>query len=137
MELKVNVGNNNMSTILIIEDDQIIRELYCVLLEEHIIVEAENSNDALNLATKHQPDLIITDLCIPDSRGNMPEQGNAFELVRALRKNNSKAKILVCSGLCYDRQIQTYAIVAGANASLPKNGSINAFTQTVDLVLTN
>ncbi|MBK7996325.1 MAG: response regulator [Blastocatellia bacterium] len=124
-----------MSTILIIEDDQTICELYSTVLKEHVILQATNTNDAIEAAIQHQPDLILTDLRVPDINGFFPKQNHTFEFLKNLRKADGKAKIIVCSGLCYDQQIQNSVLVAGADFSLPKNGSIKALKKAVDHAL--
>lgn len=124
-----------MSIILIIEDDQTICELYSTVLKEHVILQATNTNDAIEAAIEHQPDLILTDLRVPDINGFFPKQNHAFEFLKNLRKADGKAKIIVCSGLCYDQQIQNSVLVAGADFSLPKNGSIKALKKAVDHAL--
>lgn len=124
-----------MPRVLIVEDDKLLRELYCTILKEHTIFEAETSNQAISLTLQHQPDLIVTDLSIPDSNGTLPKESSSFEIISMLRRINDKVKIIVCSGLCCDSYIQQQAIIAGANLSLPKGISIKTLKQTINQFL--
>ncbi|HRE48042.1 MAG TPA: ATP-binding protein [Aggregatilineales bacterium] len=58
-------------TILIVEDEVNARHLMHEILEGagHIVVDAENSREALSMATSILPDLIILDLQLPDASG--------------------------------------------------------------------
>ncbi len=61
-----------MPTILIVDDEEDIRELIAVNLlrgEEYKILEAGNGLEALQLARKKRPDLVILDLMLPEMNG--------------------------------------------------------------------
>jgi len=61
-----------MPTILIVDDEQDIRELIIVNLvreEPYKVVEAANGLEALELARKERPDLVILDLMLPEKDG--------------------------------------------------------------------
>ncbi|MCW8882542.1 MAG: response regulator [Sedimenticola sp.] len=59
------------NTILLLEDDQPLREYYSLNLEanNYEVIQAENSEQIIELIEKHQPALIITDLVMPDHDG--------------------------------------------------------------------
>ena len=60
-----------MNKILVIEDEQSIRDLICELLdlEGYQVVEAENGLVGLDLANSTKPDLIICDIMMPELDG--------------------------------------------------------------------
>ena len=59
------------NTILMLEDDQPLREYYSSRLEaqHYSVVQAENSKHIVELIEQHNPALIITDLVMPDHDG--------------------------------------------------------------------
>ena len=67
--------------ILIIDDDNKLREAIADTLDvfHYRIITADNSEDGLNLARKHGPDVILCDVVLPDAAG--------FDTVTALRAN--------------------------------------------------
>lgn len=61
-----------MKTILLADDEENILLLTSILFEEqgYTIIKANNGEEALELAKKHHPDLIITDLLMPKMTGH-------------------------------------------------------------------
>ena len=61
----------NPKKILIADDEPDILEIiqYNLQSEGHVIFTAKNGNEALDLAKKHQPDLIILDIMMPSKNG--------------------------------------------------------------------
>jgi len=57
-----------MATILIVDDDAIIRTFLCRILEEegHEVREAANGHIALTMYRQDQADLVITDILMPE-----------------------------------------------------------------------
>ena len=74
-----------MSLILVVDDDGDLRALYTELLEEqgHQVVGAPDGLAALELASRHKPELVLTDWHMPRMDG--------IELCKALRRN-----VLLC-----------------------------------------
>ena len=74
------VEGSNRQTILLVEDYKDSREMTRFLLEslEYRVLEARHGKEALELALREQPDLILTDFNLPDIDG--------LVLVRRLRK---------------------------------------------------
>jgi two-component system cell cycle response regulator len=77
------------ATILVVDDTLTNRELMCSILEPsgYNVITASGVREALALARKHAPDLIVSDL-------HMPEQ-NGFDLVRAVRSDAQLRRIKV------------------------------------------
>ena len=61
-----------MNNILIIEDNQEVRENTAELLElsNYTVLTASNGYIGYELAKKHQPDLILCDMMMPETNGN-------------------------------------------------------------------
>ncbi|MES2126892.1 MAG: response regulator [Pseudomonadota bacterium] len=60
-----------MATIILLEDDEFLSELYNVHLHEagYTVVTASNSRGVVELVARHAPVLLITDLVMPDHEG--------------------------------------------------------------------
>ena len=60
-----------MTTILVIEDERLLRENLLNLLEfeGYVALEAEDGQQGLDLATEHHPDLVICDIAMPVMNG--------------------------------------------------------------------
>jgi CheY-like chemotaxis protein len=60
-------------TVLVADDSPIIRKMLCQIFEEEddydLCAEATNGQEAIDLAIKHRPDLIILDLSMPLMNG--------------------------------------------------------------------
>ena len=69
-ELTDKITDVNKNTILLVEDNKPLRKFMKDLLKEkYNILEAENGKIALNMAIKHLPDLIVSDVVMPVMAG--------------------------------------------------------------------
>lgn len=81
--------------LLIADDEPMIREGLATIIESfdlplHIVAKAKNGLEALQLAKRHQPQLILTDICMPKLSG--------LDFIRALRQSHRETKIIILSG---------------------------------------
>ena len=78
--------------ILVIDDDEVIRSLLRDLLERdgYVVMEAENGKIGLKLLCEKSPDLVITDIIMPEKEG--------IEVIRELRRDFPDVKIIAISG---------------------------------------
>lgn len=92
-----------MAKIMLVEDDNNLREIYGARLgaEGHTIVSAKDGEEALALAVKEKPDLIISDVMMPRISGfdmldilrNAPETKNTkIIMMTALSQAEDKAR---------------------------------------------
>lgn len=83
-----------IQTALIIDDDEILRELLCAMLTRmgYTVVVAENGNKAIETAESWEGDIdvAIMDLFLPDIRGD--------KVCPRIIKKHPKVKIIVMSG---------------------------------------
>lgn len=81
-----------MPKILLIDDDEQIRSaLKLVLISSgYEVIEASNGSGVESIYQHHQPDLIITDLLMPEKEG--------LEVIMELRRINDQVKIIAMSG---------------------------------------
>jgi DNA-binding response OmpR family regulator len=99
-------------TILICEDDQHLRQLIRVVIgEDFRFVEAYDGDEAVELALKHRPDLVILDFMLPKRSGS--------DVLTAIRKElpPEETQVIVVSAW---PDADEAAVAAGADAFLPK-----------------
>lgn len=82
-----------MITILIVEDSKSIRETVAIIFRELKVkvIEADNGNQAVQYLAVEKPNLVITDIIMPEMNG--------YELCRWMRKNpqTQDIPVLICS----------------------------------------
>jgi len=97
-------------TILVVEDEQMVRELVCSLLQGHgyHILEAETGAEALEIWRTHKDriDLVLTDLVMPD-------RINGRELAEKLWKDRPDLKVIFTSGYSADVVGKELVLVVG------------------------
>lgn len=101
-------------TLLIIDDTASIFAFFHAFLgEEYEILFARHGEEGQNIATNHQPDLILLDVMMPEING--------FELCRRLKKNALTAHIPVMFISILDHEDDMIkGLEAGAIDYLPK-----------------
>ena len=112
--------------VLVADDDLSIRLLIEDILEQsgYRVELAEDGRDALRRVRQNPPDLIITDLVMPDMDGN--------ELIRTLGKSNPDIPVLAMSGGRSETQVyMRIAEVLGARALILKPFDIDVLLQSV------
>jgi len=122
-----------MSTrILIADDHSITREGLKVLLNKkdhfEVIAEAENGRAAVNLARKHQPDVVVMDI-------NMPEL-NGVDASRQILSELPQTKIIALS-MYSDRSYVKGMLQAGVSGYLLKNCAFEELSKAILTVMRN
>lgn len=120
-----------MARILVIDDNEAVRTLIRIVLVGmgHSVVEACDGAEGLALYPGTAPDLVITDMVMPNKCG--------IEVVRTLRAKNPRAKIIAVSGgalMDPDNTLHA-AQLAGASRILAKPFGLRLLTDTVNAVL--
>ena len=54
-----------MTKILLADDNEDLRKLYCLMLTEFTVIQAENGQEAVTIFKKHKPDLVLMDILMP------------------------------------------------------------------------
>ncbi len=82
----------DMKRILIVDDNLMMRKLIRNIFtnEDYDIVEAENGIEGLDIARRHEIDLVITDIIMPVMEG--------LELIMHLKRDFPEIKIIAISG---------------------------------------
>ncbi|OYT17136.1 MAG: response regulator [Bacteroidetes bacterium 4572_77] len=78
--------------ILLIDDDLHFREMFAELLKrnDYEVFEISDGRYAINKYNEHKPDIVITDIIMPEKEG--------IETILDLRRKDPKMKIIAISG---------------------------------------
>ncbi len=113
-------------TVLIVEDNELNMKLFHDLLEAHgyATLEARHGIEALALARKHRPDLILMDIQLPEISG--------LEVTKQLKDDESLRHIPVVAVTAFAMKGDEERILAGGcEAYLSKPISVGKFIETV------
>lgn len=101
------------ATILFVEDNAEVRSAVGEMLRAlgYTVLEADRPSEALRLAAAHKPDLLLTDVVLPEMRG--------AELARALALLHPDIQVLFTSGFTENTIIEQHELQPGV-AFLPK-----------------
>ena len=111
--------------ILLVDDHAVVRAGVCRLRATEVnvsILEAESSQEALEVCRRERPDLIILDLNLPGSSG--------LELLRQLVQVDKAVKILVLS-MHSEPVYAARALQAGARGYISKSAAAEEFVEAV------
>jgi CheY-like chemotaxis protein len=80
-----------MLTVLLIEDEPEMRQVLARALgRRYRVVEAESGDEGLEALRRHRPDLVVTDIIMPDRDG--------IETIREIQEAAPGTKIIAISG---------------------------------------
>jgi DNA-binding NtrC family response regulator len=103
-----------MANILVIEDDRCFRRLLVKILgrEGHVVHEAADGVEGLAHCRRYRPDLVITDIVMPEKEG--------IETILELAREYPGLPVLAISGAACAPMYLRAATALGSAASLPK-----------------
>jgi CheY-like chemotaxis protein len=121
-----------MARILVIDDDPDVRLLTKVMLESagHEVVLAANGREGLEAHRRHGPDVVVTDLFMPDKEG--------IETIAELQRDCPGARIIAMSGGGRSANSARYLSMAttlGVGAVLSKPFDSRTLLAAVDRLL--
>jgi len=115
-----------MPSILVIEDEaDLLDDLTTILqLEDYQVSGASRGHEGVEYAFQHQPDLIISDIKLPDLTG--------LELIQRLKGDprTSKTSIIIITAHA-DPNLQKACLAAGASFFLQKPFDVEKFLEMV------
>ncbi len=116
-----------MKRILIVEDAKAISEILKEILESrrYDIITAENGREGVEMYKKIKPDLVITDISMPQKSG--------IELIKEIKEYNRGAKILVVSVIS-DKEVIDKAFAAGADDYIIKPFEFEDFLRRIEKI---
>ena len=121
----------SVATILVVDDDPDLLRSLRTLLEAYdfAVVTAENAAAAIATVSERRPDLVLTDIYMPDADG--------FELINALRQHRAAVPVVAMSGGGRDGRYDNLSIATrlGAAAVIDKPFSNGSLIDTIERVL--
>ncbi|MFL6213424.1 MAG: response regulator [Blastocatellia bacterium] len=121
--MSINVA---LGKILVIEDNRDSRDILAKLLRMsgYDVISANDGEAGLEAALQQNPDLIITDIHMPNMNG--------IEFVQRVRKDLTLDKVPVLVVTAFGAQVAREAVNAGANAAAEKPFDFDRFLLTVE-----
>ena len=117
-------------TVLVVEDNELNMKLFHDLLEGigYNIVETRNGLEAIELARKHRPDLILMDIQLPEISG--------LEVTKWLKEDDELAHIPVVAVTAFAMKGDEERIrEGGCEAYISKPISVSHFLETIRRLL--
>jgi two-component system, cell cycle response regulator DivK len=117
-------------TVLVVEDNELNMKLFNDLLEAHgyRVVQTRDGLSALDMARKHNPDLILMDIQLPEVSG--------IEVTKWLKEDDQLRRIPVIAVTAFAMKGDEQKIrEGGCEAYLSKPISVMSFLQTIDAFL--
>jgi DNA-binding NtrC family response regulator len=98
--------------VLVVDDDEQIRTVVAdaLKLAGLEVFLAEGGNAAIRILKTEQPDLVVTDMCMPD--------GDGVEVLQAIRRFNRKTVPVVMTGAATIQGIDAFVTAEAAGAVL-------------------
>lgn len=120
-----------MAKILLVEDDNLVRDMLTQVLERasHQVTGAANGEEALQQLRKYQPDILVTDIIMPKKSG--------ISLITEVKHSHPNLEIIAISGggRLDPTGYLDLSESLGASMSFEKPIDNNALLMAIDLLL--
>ncbi len=123
------LGREPMPIILIVDDSEVDRRQMAGLLGadfDWLVSEASNGTEALDMMSVASPDVVVTDMLMPEMDG--------MQLVTALGESYPKVPVILVTGQD-DVSLAVHALKQGAASYVPKSKLPEKLLETVEQVL--
>jgi two-component system response regulator NreC len=118
--------NPMIISLLLVDDHTVFREGVRALLETtngfHVVAEADNGNEALILAERLRPDVVVLDWVMPGLSGR--------EVLQRLKKQQPEAHVIILS-MHADEAYVSSAVQSGASGYILKEDIVGHLAQAV------
>lgn len=109
--IKRNDQAKNQISILIVDDEKVIRDLCARALMEYRVFQAGNCADAVKIYEKERTDLVLADVMMPG--------GDGIQLLRQIKKLDPNAAVIIMTGFA-EKDIILNALKEGADDFISK-----------------
>jgi CheY-like chemotaxis protein len=125
----IKLTNKKRERILVVDDDQPSRDVMADTLSDHgyTVDVAADGYEALTIAARQSPDLVVSDLSMPGIDG--------IELTRRLHVFARDVPVVLTTGVEETHDVVTAANAYGAVACLKKPMSLDDLIWTIDRAL--
>ncbi len=115
--------------VIVIEDQTILRDLICRLLESfptfEVVGKTGDGLEGFNLCMKYRPDLLVLDVMLPNLNG--------MEILHRLKSQNPRTRVLVFSAL-KDSDVVRKLIESGVDGYLEKDAGLEEMEKAINCV---
>jgi DNA-binding NarL/FixJ family response regulator len=119
----------NQISVLVVDDHEVVREGLRTLLDRTptlaVVGDAATAADAVALARRHRPDVVLLDLRLPD--------GSGVEVCREIRAEAPETRVLMLTSFADDEAVFA-SIVAGAAGYLLKQVRGHELVRAIEAV---
>lgn len=118
-----------MKKILVVDDEQIIRDDISEYLSiiGYKVITAGNGKEGLDLVKSENPDLIITDIIMPEMEG--------IEFIGKVKKSFKNIPVIAMSGSSFGKKFLDAACLIGAEAKFEKPFDLDKLLKKVESLL--
>lgn len=118
-----------MKKVIVIEDQTIMRDLVCQLVNSYtsmeVIASSGDGAEGYELCLKHDPDLVILDIMLPNLNGG--------EILRRLKAKNPHINILIFSAAS-SKSMVNRLLKSGLTGYIEKNAGLDELEKAIKLV---
>jgi len=121
---------SNRKRVLVVDDEKGVRRLVCqILRHDYTILEAQDGEEAVNMAHSQEPDLIIMDMMMPKMDG--------LTACRAIKQDQATKGIVVVmlTAIDYDLNRKLAENIAGTDGYITKPFNSQELLSTVGRLL--
>lgn len=114
-----------MKTILVVDDDTTVLQAVTDIVQDagYTVYTAKDGKEGLKQNSLYIPDIILTDIIMPDMEG--------IEFIKSIRKERKQVPIIVMSGHAIGMKYFHTAEIFGASAGLIKPFSRRELLETI------
>ncbi len=122
-----------LTSIVVVDDDHDLRRTICDYLVSvgHVVQQAADGNNAMNLIAAEKPNVVITDILMPDKEG--------FSTIMDIREEHDDIKIIAMSGGGQMKRLDLLksAHVLGADSVIAKPFDLDELQKIIEQVLSD
>ena len=126
---QANPADANMKNVIVIEDQTILRDLICQLVESYanmrVIAKSGDGSEGYQQCLDYEPGLVILDIMLPNLNGS--------EVLRHLKAKNPKINILIFSAAASNGVVNRL-VKSGVTGYIEKNAGLNELEKAISLV---